>query len=84
VKVLPPDGRPSATAAAGGAVVPLSRACWMAPEDLATGAAHASSVPADMYMMGGLMFEVLTGMTPFYWCVWGVGCATRRCDGVGQ
>jgi hypothetical protein len=56
----------------------------MAPEDLATGAAHASSVPADMYMMGGLMFEVLTGMTPFYWCVWGVGCATRRCDGVGQ
>ena len=44
---------------------------WVAPEVLA-GAVHSSrsllaTTASDVYMLGGLMYEVLTGRHPYYW-----------------
>ena len=48
----------------------LGPIAWVAPEVLAGSlATGVTATPAsDVYMLGGLMFEVLTcGLTPFYW-----------------
>ena len=48
----------------------LSPVAWVAPEVLAGSlATGVTATPAsDVYMLGGLMFEVLTcGLIPYYW-----------------
>ena len=48
----------------------LGPIAWVAPEVLAGSlATGVTATPAsDVYMLGGLMFEVLTcGLTPYYW-----------------
>ena len=49
----------------------LGPIAWVAPEVLAGSLVKGvTATPAsDVYMLGGLMFEVLTcGLTPYYWC----------------
>ena len=55
----------------------------MAPEALAGSlATGVTATPAsDVYMLGGLMFEVLTcGKTPYYWCDPSLMAQVRRAD----
>ena len=48
----------------------MSPSAWVAPEVLAGSLATGvtASPASDVYMLGGLMFEVLTcGLIPYYW-----------------
>ena len=61
-----------------GAVCPVE---WIAPEVLATNLSDGllATPASDVYMLGGLMFEVLTcGLVPYYWMAPEVRLTRRR------
>ncbi len=58
-------------------------AFWLPPEALLGGAASLS-LAADVFMFGGVLFEVLTaGRRPFFWIATAHGAAVRRCRSGG-